>query len=74
MQNLTNDSPTSSLDEVYLNHEIFIQPNRDVYRGGFEWAVCLDGLELDTGLEFSVKDALKMARGAVDKLTLKAHK
>ncbi len=72
MQNLTNDSPTSSLDEVYLNHEIFIQPNRDIYRGGFEWSVCLDGLERDTGLEFSVKDALKNAKIAIDALSQKA--
>lgn len=60
---------TNSYEEIYLDHEIFIEPDRDRYRGGFEWAVCRNGVELVAGLEFSAEDALKQARSEVDALT-----
>ena len=58
----------NSHEEIYLDHEIYIQPNRDTYRGGFEWCVCRADVELDAGLDFTVEDALKQARSAVDAL------
>lgn len=62
-------SLTNCYEEIYLEHEIYIQPDRDPYRGGFEWAVCREGVELAVGLEFSVDDAMKQARGVVSTLT-----
>ena len=59
------ESLTKRYEEIYLDHEIFIEPDRDPYRGGFEWAVCRNGVELATGLEFSVEEALKHARSEV---------
>lgn len=59
------ESLTNSYEEIFLDHEIYIQPNRDPYRGGYEWSVCRAGVELDSGLEFSIDDALKKAQGAV---------
>lgn len=59
------ESVTNSYEEIFLDHEIFIQPDRDPYRGGFEWAVCRNGVELDSGLDFSIDDALKQAKSAV---------
>lgn len=53
-------------EETYEGRSIFVGPNRDAYRGGFEWSVCKDDVELESGLEFSVDEALKAARQAVD--------
>jgi hypothetical protein len=54
----------NSHEEIFLDHEIYIQPSRDTYRGGFEWSVCRAGLELDAGLDFTVEDALQQAKSA----------
>lgn len=62
------ESLTNSYEEIFLGHEIYIQPDRDPYRGGFEWAVCRNGVELDAGLDFSIDDALKQAKGVVTAL------
>ena len=62
------ESLTSSYEEIFLDHEIYIQPDRDPYRGGFEWSVCRNGVELDVGLEFSIDDDLKKAQGVVTAL------
>ena len=73
MQKNSNETPTRSFEEVYLNHEIFIRPNPDSYRGGYEWCVCCDGLELEVGLEFSVDEALIQARSAVNAIDQIRH-
>ncbi len=62
------ESLTNSYEEVFRDHEIYIQPDRDPYRGGFEWSVCRNGIELDAGAEFSVIDALKKAQSVVTSL------
>lgn len=63
------ESPTGRYEEIYRDHEIYIQPDRDSYRGGFEWSVCRAGVELDSGLDFSIDEALKQAQNAVTALT-----
>lgn len=50
----------------YAKHLIFIKPNRDNYHGGFEWFVCKDDVESQTGLKFSVNEALNAAQHYVD--------
>lgn len=62
-------SLTNKYEEIFLDHEIYIQPDRDPYRGGFEWSVCRNSVELDGGLEFSIDDALKKAQSVVTALT-----
>ena len=59
-------SITNTYEEIYLGHEIYIEPNRDPYREGFEWSVCKDDVEIDSGLAFSIADALEEARKIVD--------
>ena len=83
---LTNDdrqqkqvqSVASSQEEIFLHHEIYIEPSKDSHRDGFEWSVCRNGVELDTGQEFSVDAALTRAKGVVtakfDELTATAAK
>lgn len=51
---------------TYFGYEIYVEKNRDRYRGGFEWFVCKDENELDVGLAFAISDALAEARKFVD--------
>jgi hypothetical protein len=53
-------------EEAYSGHLIFIEPNRDPYREGVEWSVCMDDVEIESGLEFSDEAALDAARKCVD--------
>lgn len=62
------DSASNSYEEEYFGYEIYVEKNRDQYRGGFEWSVCKDESELDVGLAFSVNDALTEARKFVDSI------
>ena len=71
MGNSQNDSLTTEYHEVYLGHEIFVEANRDQYRGGFEWAVCRDGVELTVGLDFKSDVALQQAKIFVDSIVQK---
>jgi hypothetical protein len=71
MGNSKNESLTTEYQAVYLDHEIFIEPNRDQYRGGFEWSVCRDGIELNVGLDFTFEVALQQARIFVDSIVQK---
>lgn len=71
MGNSQNDSLITEYEEVYLGHEIFVEPNRDQYRGGFEWTVCRDGIELTVGLDFTSDAALQQAKIFVDSVIQK---
>jgi hypothetical protein len=62
------ESITGSYEELFLEHEIYISPNRDPYAGGYEWFVCKSGNELEAGLEFSLDAALSSARLTVSTL------
>ncbi len=46
---------------IYMEYEIFIEPNPDRNRGGFVWTLCRDGAEIQTGLEFTKKAAFEAA-------------
>ena len=61
-------SITNNYEEIYRGYEIYVEPNRDPYREGFEWSACKDETEHDSGLSFSIADAVAEARKAVDKL------
>lgn len=52
----------SSHEESYRGFTIFIEPNPDRNRGGFQWSVCKDNVEHDCGLELSIAVALSTAR------------
>ena len=60
------DPTAERYEEEYLGYEIYVEKNRDQYRGGFEWFVCKDENELDAGLAFSVDDAIAEARKFAD--------
>lgn len=66
MKNTPESSATSAHEETYLGYEIYVEVNRDPYRGGFEWSVCKDGVEIEVGLDFSIDAALNAARKAID--------
>ena len=68
MDDSSSESITKTYEELYRGYEIYIEPNRDPYREGFEWSACKDETEHDLGLSFSIADAVSEARKAVDKL------
>jgi hypothetical protein len=55
-------------EETYNGYDIFVDENRDHNRGGYEWSVCKDETEWDSGLEFIAKSAIESAHKAVDSL------
>lgn len=68
VKGVTENEVGETYEESYAGHMIFIEPNRDHYRGGFEWSVCRDDIELQSGLEFSIEEALKVSRKYVDSM------
>lgn len=52
----------------YRGYYIFVSPNRDQYRCGFEWSVFKGGEGFDFGLDYSEESAQESARNAIDKL------
>jgi hypothetical protein len=57
-----------SYEEIFRDHEIYIEPNPDHYRGGFAWSVCKDECELDCGLATSLDEAIAEAHNAIEKI------
>ncbi|MGK0270025.1 MAG: hypothetical protein ACI88H_000658 [Cocleimonas sp.] len=49
-------------EEEYLGFSIYIEPNPDQYNEGFIWSVSDETNELDTGLEFTLNQALEAAK------------
>jgi hypothetical protein len=68
MKNKNIETDWQSYEEIFHEHEIYIEPNPDHYRGGFSWSVCKDESELDCGLATTVKDALLEAHKAIEVL------
>ena len=55
--------------EIYRGYEISIKPNADHWRGGFEWSVSKNDVELDCGLEFTARFALNEAYKTIGEFT-----
>lgn len=58
---IENEEIRLPYEEEVNGYTIFIDVNPDRWRGGFFWSVCIDGAELDSGLKFSLTDALQAA-------------
>lgn len=69
MNEVPEGSITNSYEEVYLGFEIYVEPNRDPYREGFEWSVCKEDSVIDSGLAFTIPDSVDQARKVVDVAT-----
>ena len=65
IQHLGHNISADLIDADY-GCEIYVSPNRDTYRGGFEWSICKDGVVLDEGLDFTEEDARKSAQRAIE--------
>ena len=68
MNRENTETHNESYEEIFLNHEIYIEPNPDHYRGGFAWSVCKNEYELNCGLSITRDEALKEARSSIEKL------
>ena len=56
----------TTYEEEYLGYQIYIEPNPDRYSEGFSWSICKDDSEWDSGIEFSIEEALKKAKKATE--------
>lgn len=61
----TEGEITLPYEEEISSFTIYIEENPDRWRGGYSWAVCQDEVELDSGLEFDVADAIHSANHAI---------
>lgn len=58
-------------EDSYLGFSIYIELNPDQYQEGFSWSICKDNEELDSGIDFDERLALKEAQNAVDRIIKK---
>ena len=52
-----NEEISLPYEEEVNGYTIFIEVNPDHWRVGFVWSVCIDGAELDSGMEFKTVTA-----------------
>ncbi|MFZ6749595.1 hypothetical protein [Undibacterium sp. Ren11W] len=57
-----------SYEEIFHDHEIYIELNPDHYRGGFAWSVCKDECEIDCGLATTLGEAIAESHMAIEKI------
>lgn len=62
------DTLIGTYEEEFKSFLIFIESNPDCVRGGFEWSICKDECEFDTGLAFTVESAIENAKEVVESL------
>lgn len=55
--------------DVRPSYEVFIEPNPDTWRGGFQWSVSTGDEELECGLELSRRLAMSTAKKFIAELT-----
>jgi hypothetical protein len=55
---MCDNSYTEILEDTIDGFDIYIEPNPDHYGEGYLWSVSKNNKELDTGLVFTVDDAL----------------
>jgi hypothetical protein len=55
---MCDDSDTEIIEDIIDGFDIYIEPNPDHYGEGYIWSVSKNNEELDTGLVFTVDDAL----------------
>lgn len=56
-------------EESLWGFDIFVEPNPDSWRDGFQWSVSQGHEELECGLEFSSGLALEAACKFIEKIT-----
>ena len=69
MDALPADLESEFYEENLCGFDIFVEPNPDNWRGGFQWSVSQGNEELECGLEFSGSLALETARNFIEKMT-----
>jgi hypothetical protein len=58
-------------EEEYKGFTIYIEPSADRWNPGYQWSMCRDGEEYDTNTSFTIEQALKEAKNAIDELPSK---
>lgn len=60
-----DDSCSELIEDTINGFDIYIEPNPDQYRGGYVWSVSKEDVELDSGLVFSINDALSQIHNSI---------
>jgi hypothetical protein len=63
---MCDDSDTEIIEDIIDGFDIYIEPNPDQYRDGYIWSVSKDDEELNSGLVFTVDDALAEIHSFID--------
>jgi hypothetical protein len=56
---MCGDSDTEIIEDIIDGFDIYTEPNPDQYSEGYVWSVSKNNEELDTGLVFTIDDAVK---------------
>lgn len=59
---------SNSIEEEFQGYKIFIESNQDSYRGGFEWSISKDDEMWDSGLAFTIENAVSEAQNSISLL------
>ena len=68
MSTAANEDISVPYEEVYKDHEIYIEENPDPFREDLDWTVCKDEVVLEEDNAYTAKDALAEAYLAIDSL------
>ncbi|MGI2175920.1 hypothetical protein [Shewanella ulleungensis] len=60
-----DNSYTQVIEDTINGFDIYIEPNPDQYRGGFVWSVSKNDAELDSGVVFTVDEALSQIHNSL---------
>ena len=71
MNKTIHDDFLGTYEEKHQGFEIYIEHNRDSYRGGFEWSICTEESEINSGLSFTAQDSLDEAYKAINTILKK---
>ncbi|MEO3880008.1 hypothetical protein [Rheinheimera fenheensis] len=59
---------TDSFEEDYKGYTIYVEPSADRWNPAFTWSICKNGIEYDSGLNFSPESAIAEAKEVLEKM------
>lgn len=58
----------NSHEEEYKGYTIYVEASADRWNPGFQWSVCKNQIEFDSGISYSIEDAIREAKDALQRL------
>lgn len=63
----------NSHEEDFMGYTIYVEESADRYNSGFNWSVCKDEIEFESGVSFSIDYAVSDAKEAIKTLIDNSH-